>query len=98
MHALLSVKRKTVNIEIRGEKLTLREIGLSEFEAITSRDGIKGSELTARMLVACAIDADGKPVFTEEEVKAIQELPAGVLLEVGNALAEVNGFADAEKN
>lgn len=97
MHALLSVKRKTKTVEVRGQVLTLQEIGLDKFEEITGKDGVKGSELTARMLIACAVD-NGKPVFTDDDLPAIRSLPAGVLMEIGNALAEVNGFGDTEGN
>jgi hypothetical protein len=55
------------------------------------RDGYR-----ARLVVASAVDQDGKPLFTYEDVDRISAMPAYVVDPIVEAVARLNAFSAAD--
>ncbi len=53
--------------------------------------------VTARMLVRCIVDEDGKKVFKPEQVKELGELPSPILNRLDEVAKRLNSTGNLEK-
>jgi hypothetical protein len=53
-------------------------------------------DLRARLVVACACDSDGAPLFTADDVPALSALPALSLDPIAKAGSKLNQFFDED--
>jgi len=76
--------------------------GTMRLRTITAKDrqkfhasGTKGvmNDFLERFIVACAVDDKNKPLFTEEDVKALGNKSANALNRVFEAAVELNGMS-----
>ena len=49
----------------------------------------------ARWAIACVVDDAGKPIFTDDDTEAIENMPSGLLRRVFNAARELDGATPA---
>lgn len=110
--AIFNLKFKTEELRIDGlpEPLKLRELSGSqraELEVLTvkwrdSKDYSILRDTKARMLAYCAIDAAGKRLFKDTDIKRLNDLPGTVLdkiFTVVNRLSGIKlGVENPEKN
>ncbi len=54
------------------------------------------AQMRERLIVACCVDDDGQPLFTEEDVPAIGDMPAVVIEPLVDACQRVVGFTSAD--
>lgn len=98
---------KTIKVDIDGETAYVREMTAAQRADIDAK--LYGSgQLTAkkyaenrfREVICCVCNEDGTPVFTENDMQAVQDMPLHTFQLLHKAVREVNGDIDkeAEKN
>lgn len=90
-----STLRSTV-VEIDGEKYTIQEVGaggFADYGALLKKDRNKA---TAQLISECLVDEDGAKLLTVEEATQVVK-SARVSMPLVNAIMEVSGFGDDEK-
>jgi hypothetical protein len=75
-------RMSSVFLPVLGGEISLRAISLNDRDALEvfiqkARGNIRG--IRARMLRLCACDADGKPLFAEQDETALSELDSGAI-------------------
>lgn len=50
----------------------------------------------ARLVLCCACDVDGRPLFTEDDFDALLELPGAALTEIADVALRVNALSASE--
>lgn len=68
-----------------------------EFDSSGKITDASALTMAARMVVLCAVDDDGKPLFLPSDVASLQEKSGAVVSRLYDACRRVNG-GDAEKN
>lgn len=49
-----------------------------------------------RLLIASVVDEDNKPMFTENDIEQISELPSGPVDIIVESIKKLSGFSDAD--
>jgi len=79
---------------------TIRFKALSADEAITFTEGVKGAfknSAFVRIVALCAVDADGKRLFTDNQMGALRQKSVKVFKRLQDVLLKLNGFTDDEE-
>ena len=88
--------------KVRIRSLTAREKTKYDSAAINSKGGINTKSLltaNARLIVACVVDGEGNPVFSEADIDKLQDMDAGVIEELASRCGKHCGITeDTEKN
>jgi hypothetical protein len=84
-----------VYISERQEWVRIREITLRDFDMIdfhtTGADGKRSAdEFRARLILAGVINEEGKQIFQEEDIQAINDLPASIARELAEAISRLS--------
>lgn len=93
---LAASKLRSKVVEIEGQKYAVREVGaggFADYGALLKKDRDKA---TAKLLSECLVDDDGSALLTVDE--ALQVVKSSrVTMPLVNAIMEVSGFGDDEK-
>lgn len=91
-----AVKPQEIKVAIGGVELVVRQMPTAaDTEAL--RDG---QDALYKFIVRCAFDADGQPVFTDDDIPALKAAAKTAMLPLIKAVSDVNGFGseDTAKN
>lgn len=100
------LKRRLADVEVNGRKFRLQSLNdreLSHLNAsVYDEDGEVSPEqaamLNARWIVACCVDSDGQPLFSESDVSSIQDLDGGFVQTLGAKCREHVHAEEPAKN
>ncbi|MGJ3500336.1 hypothetical protein [Piscirickettsia salmonis] len=94
-NALFNLAFKTAAVTLGELKLQVKELSIAEQQRYQEQHS-KLSEVDANLLLICLslCDTQGVKVFDASEYKKLAELPLGVIKQVTDAIAEVNGFSE----
>ncbi|OJW26899.1 MAG: hypothetical protein BGO49_21500 [Planctomycetales bacterium 71-10] len=92
-------RRELVAVPEFGEGATayVRQITAGErdeFEASMQRK--RGKDIRVRLVILATCDAEGRRIFTDDDVPSLRELPAAALEPIVNAYLRMNGSNPAE--
>ena len=88
-------KNETVDVPEWGGAVKVRSMSGAEAEKYTeivSEEGRSGVANLALLVSMCVVDEDNKPLFSDEDIKALAEKDINVLNAVATACMKVNGF------
>lgn len=80
-------------VVIDGDTLTVREMGTAA-DAQAFRDK---ADMDLKFIVRCVFDAEGKPVFTDEDIPFLRSASRLKMLPIIEAVNRVMGFDVAEE-
>jgi len=89
------LKSIDVNVSQWGGAIRVRTMTGKErqvFQKKAQKDGEPVGDFLERLIVACAVDKDGKPLFAPEDIKALSEKSSAALETVFKVAAELNGL------
>lgn len=84
--AFLAPREERITVE--GESLIVREMGTAA-DAQAFRDG---KDATYKFIVRCVFDAEGNPVFTDEDIPALKRASKLKMAPIISAVNRVMGF------
>ena len=99
-------KRTFADVTIDGlGKFRLRDLNAEEAagyaaDRFTKQGEIRRSGLVtanARVIVLCCVDADGNQIFNADDVRRIQELPAGKVAALAEQCMKHSGLGEEEE-
>jgi hypothetical protein len=86
--------------DLPGHKFCIRQLSAGEREMLDDGQveqgpdgkiaGKQDGQHGARWLIACLVDADGKPLFSDDDAERLAALPSGVARRLLNRVLEVN--------
>jgi hypothetical protein len=81
--------------KVRLSSLTARQS--LELDAVTKKfqEG-KVADPIGPLLVACIVDADGKPIFTKDDLDGLGKKNPAVILRLAEHIKKLNGIAEAD--
>jgi len=90
-------------LQPRAEQLTFHGVEVVVRELATAADTEAfrdGADAQFKFLTRCVFDADGQPLFTDEQIPALKSASRAKLLPLLEAVMRVNGLLaeDTEKN
>ena len=71
---------------------TMTGLERQQFQKDAQKDGEPKDDFMERLLVACVVDADGKPLFTKKDIEALSGKSAAALERVFKKAATLNGL------
>lgn len=92
------------NGSVKVRTMSARERDAFEWASIAAdREGVTLANVRARFAVACCIDENGKPVFTDEDIAMLGDKSGAALDRIYQAIAKLNALGagdieDAAKN
>jgi hypothetical protein len=91
---VLATQRPSLDVEcpelggtVRVRTLTLRHLR-EIYPALRDAPG----DVSAELVCAAAVDADGSPLFAPEDLEAVREMHPAALVRIATAAAKLNGF------
>lgn len=95
--AAIDVQTKEVPMPGTNDVILLRQLTGTGRDAFvdTVRDRKETSFFSAALLVATVVDANGAPMFTNDDIDALRGLPASTLGALADASAEFSGLVKA---
>lgn len=92
---LLALKPPPEPIEVAGETLYVHVLDGHDLYALyAAAEGEEKPVFMAWTIIYCVQDADGKRVFTFDDVDAVQAMPSTVLVPLFKAACRVNGLLE----
>jgi hypothetical protein len=79
-----------------GGDVCIRRMTAADVERTGMADGKRDATMFAKVIAACVTDEDGEPLFTEKDVKALQEADMEASARVFAEIMRVNGLMDEE--
>lgn len=105
--ALASDKRRYQDVDIRGQKYRLRSLNDKEWTRLQAsnvkKDGtidrIAAQTNNVRTIIACVVDGDGEPLFSDQDIEKLRTIDAGVIQDLAGACSDHIGIGgDDEGN
>lgn len=95
---------RTVEVYVHqwGGKICLKELNgfdRSEYENYAKRvfeQSQNYSEAIAELILKCAVDAEGKPLFDQADLEALQKKSSGALLDLYYEACKLNKLGEAD--
>lgn len=93
---IAALKAREEVVELGGHKLTVRELETAA-DVAAFQDN---NDLQLKLVVRCVFDAEGRPVFTDEDIPALRGTSKTRFAPLLAAVNRVNGFdvEDGAKN
>lgn len=103
---LASDRKKTIDVTVKewGGAVRLQELSASDRDMWESESFVLNAEGTgakfnpkharARLVVRCIVDAQGKRMFSDDEVAAVGSLSAATVQRLFNAARKLNAISD----
>ena len=86
---LSALEARQESVEFAGKQVTVRELDC--VADLPSADN--GLEFSLRLIVACVVDAQGAPVFTDEDLPRLRKSARKRIKPLIDAVMRVNGFS-----
>ena len=98
-------RRRYTDAEVRGEKYRIRSLNDREWTRLQAsnvkKDGtidrVAAQTNNVRTSIACVVDGNGEPLFTDQDIDKLRKIDAGVIQDLAGACSEHIGIGGEEE-